>query len=436
MKRLIWNATVLSLMIFSGLCHARPAADDSLTVAQAVRMTLENHPLIQQAGCGVAAADARVGASRSPYYPDISAAGLYTLLEPVASIDFPGLGSFKLYPPNNYDVHLGVRETLYDFGKVSTGVELAQSARRGAADYVDVVKSNLAYQTVGVFDAMLILRKSIVVLDEQIEALEQHLAVSVKKMRAGTATDFDSLTTEVRIAAARNDRIDAGRALETQEILLRQLTGFPADRPIHVRGIIDERPVPVREDSVLEAAKRQRPELVVARDAENTAAVQARLASLGDKPSLVLGATAGFKNGYIPDLDKMTANVVAGAQLLVPIFNGSRTRHQKEEADANVRSTGARTADVQRQVVSEVEQAIAGVRSSRDKIENSRVQVTHAEAALARAQAQYEAGVATNLDLLDVQTALSQAKLIRLRAVYEYTVSLNALDKATGRKIW
>ena len=436
MKKLFFSAMALSLAILSGLCEARPASSDSLTVEQAVRLTLESHPLVQQAGYNVAAADARVGGSRAAYYPDIALAGVYELLEPVPEISFPGLGTFKFYPANNYDVHLGLRQTLYDFGRVSTGVQLAESARRSATDYVDLVKSNLAYQTIAVFDAMLILHQSIVVLDEQIEALGQHLAVSVKKIQAGTATDFDSLTTEVRIATARNDRIDAAKSLETQEILLRQLTGLPPDFSITPKGAIDARPVRLSPDSVLAAARRARPELVVARDAENSANVQARLASLGDKPSLSLNVASGFKNGYIPDLNEWKANVAAGVLLMVPLFNGNRTRHQKDEAYANIQSAMARTADVERQVGSEVNQAIAGVKSSLEKIDNSAVQVAQAEAALTRARAQYDAGVATNLDLLDVQTALSQAKLIRLRAIYEYMVSMNALDRATGKKIW
>jgi outer membrane protein len=190
------------------------------------------------------------------------------------------------------------------------------------------------------------------------------------------------------------------------------------------------------EDSVLSAAKLQRPELAVSRDAESSAAVQARLASLGDRPSLALGVTSGFKNGYVPDLNELEANVAAGVQLQVPLFNGHRTRHREAEAEANVRSSRAHTADVERQVTAEVEQALAGAKSSLEKIENSMVQVRQAEAALSMAEAQYEAGVATNLDLLDAQTALSQAKLIRLRAFYEYMIGVNALDRATGRKIW
>ena len=52
------------------------------------------------------------------------------------------------------------------------------------------------------------------------------------------------------------------------------------------------------------------------------------------------------------------------------------------------------------------------------------------------ARVRYDAGVVTNLDLLDAEMTLSQVKLIRLRAFYTYTESLNALNRATGRKIW
>jgi outer membrane protein len=436
MKKSILGLAALFLMLPPGVCAAQFSIADSLTVEQAVHMTIDQHPLVQEAGYGMSAADARVAASRSPYYPDLSLAGLYTLLEPVPSMEIPRMGSFQFYPENNYDFHLGLYQTMYDFGRIATGVKLAESGRRTAEDYLEVVKSNLAYQTIAVFNAMLILHQTIVVLDEQIEALEQHLGMSAKKIQAGTATDFDSLTTEVRIAAARNERIDAVRGLENHEIAFRQLTGLPQDRPVRLKGSLVAEAKAIDPDSALAEAKRQRPELVMSRDSEGSAAVQARLASLGNRPLLAFNMTSGFKNGYVPDLNELKANIAAGVQLVVPLFNGYRTRHQQEEADANVRAARARTGDIERQVAGEVEQAVAGVKSSLDKIENSNVQIRQAEAALSRAEAQYEAGVATNLDLLDVQTALSQAKLVRLRSIYDYMVSLNALDKATGKRVW
>jgi len=436
MRKSLFCFTALCIMFSSGVCRAQLSTTDSLTVERAVQMTVANHPLIRQAGYGVTAAQARIAGSRSMYCPDISLAGMYTLLEPIPSIDIPDLGSFQMYPANNYDFHLEARQMLYDFGRTSAGVELAESGLRTAGDHMEVVKSGLAYQTTAVFNAILILHRTIAVIDEQIETLEQHVGIINKMIQAGTATDFDSLTTEVRIAAALNERVEAVLALENQEIAFRQLTGLGKDQPVCLRGSLYDEPRAIDPDSALAEAKRQRPELIMSRESENSAEIRARLASLGNRPSVALGLTSGFKNGYFPDLNKPEANIAVGVQLVIPIFNGFQTRHQRVEADADIRAGKAQTASIERQVTGEVEQAVAGVKASVRRIENSRVQVRRAEAALSRAEAKYEAGVVTNMDLLDLQAALSQAKLTHLKSVYDYIISLNALDKATGRKIW
>ncbi|SYZ72573.1 putative Outer membrane efflux protein [Candidatus Zixiibacteriota bacterium] len=410
-------------------------SDDSLTMEQSIKMVLENHPLVQQAMQAESAAAARTGASRSAYFPDITFSGDYTRLGPVASIELGG-EPFDLYPANNYDLHLGLHQTIYDFGKTRVEVDASRSGQKSAADYLTLVKSNLAYQTIAVFNAILILHQNISVLDEQIGALNEHLEVAQKKVQAGTATDYDVLTTKVRIAMAQDEKIDAANALTRQEIIFRQLTGIPQQNPIILKGDFSASETNLNQDSLLTTADSQRPELTLAHDAENVASIQKSLASLGDKPSLAFDFTSGFKNGYVPNLNEWKANYTAGLLLKIPIFSGHKTGFHEKEAEANLYSARARTADVQRQIKSEVEQALAAVNSSREKIQNAELQVRQAQDALTLARARYEAGVITNLDLLDTQTTLSQAKLVHLRAVYNYTVSRNALDRASGKKIW
>jgi outer membrane protein len=175
---------------------------------------------------------------------------------------------------------------------------------------------------------------------------------------------------------------------------------------------------------------------VLARDRVASAAIQARLAGLGERPTVALTATSGFKNGYFPDLNTFEANYTAGVRLQVPIFAGHQARYLGEEAAAELRAAEARVDDLTREVDAEVAQALAGARSNQEKIGATAVQLRQAEEALAMARTRYDAGVATNLDLLDAETALSEVKLIRWRAIYEHTVSLTALDRATGRKVW
>ena len=107
-----------------------------------------------------------------------------------------------------------------------------------------------------------------------------------------------------------------------------------------------------------------------------------------------------------------------------------------EAAEANLRSAEAHRADLVRRITTEVEQSLALVAASGEKIQNARVQQDRAEEAVTVARAQYAAGVATNLDLLDAETSLSEARLLLQRADYDYVKSLDALDRASGWRTW
>ena len=130
MKVVNLAVTILLVLLFVGRLSAQTPASDSLTLEQAVHLALQNHPAVQQAEYGVAASEARIGASRSSLYPDISFDGSYVRIGPVPKFDLPGEGSLKLAPYDNYDLHLGLNKTLYDFGRINTTVKLAESARQ------------------------------------------------------------------------------------------------------------------------------------------------------------------------------------------------------------------------------------------------------------------------------------------------------------------
>jgi outer membrane protein len=427
--------TILSLRPTS-VSAAQGATGDSLSLHDAVRLAVESHPSVEQALEGVKAAEAQVGVARSALYPGFSVEASYARLDPVSSMELPGAGTEDLFPHNNYDVHLAAGRRLYDAGRTQAGVRLAEAGTQVTRDNVEMARWSLAYQAAATFNLILILRESIMVLEEQIRTLEEHLDVSRKRDETGSATKLDVLTTEVRVASARDARIDAGNSLARQEIVFRQLVGYPADRPVLLRGDFSAPPMAVKRDSLLAAAMQARPELWSSQDAESTAMAATHLASLGARPTLGVGISSGFKNGYFPGLNRMKANVAASLTLDLPLFDGYRTLHQEEQSHANLRAAQARTAEVRRRITAEVEQAMVATQADQEKIRNAEVQVDRAREAVAMAETQYRAGVITNLDLLDVETSMSEAKLLYLRAKYDYVASLNALDRATGRRIW
>ena len=430
------SGLLLSSLLSATLAFGGTGAGDTLTVMQSVHLALENQPLIAQASEQIRAASARVTQQQSPLYPQVEAEASYTRLGPVSSIIFPGLGEFELFPPDNYDAHVGLGYTLFDFGKRGAAIDAARSFEQSAEDNVALVKSAVAFQTIRTFYSVLFLRQSIQVKNDQIDALEKHLQVAEQKLQSGSATDFDVLTTQVRVAAAQSQRIDLTNAEEKAEILLARLMGFPPGTALRLGGDISPGEGGLQADSLVARALSRSPEIKLAVDAVNTARLQKNVASLGDMPSLNVGLSYGLKNAFFPDPNVLRGNFVAGVEVHVPVFNGHLTGAREEEAEALLRASEARRRDQEQSVNAEVRQALSDLSANLNKLRTAEVQVDHASHAVARADVQYQSGVITNLDLLDAETALAEARLLRLQVLYDSIVSRHALEKSVGDVVW
>jgi outer membrane protein len=431
-----FNMRTLLVGFLTLLTVSTAMSQDTLTVNQAVQRVLEHHPSIAQGNESIRAAEARVLQSASSSYPDVTTEASYTFLGPIAKLAFPGFGEFRLYPADNYDAHIAGRYTVYDFGKVDATVNVTKSRVQTGRDAVELTKSNLAYQTIRVFYSILFLEKSIQVQDEQIEALNQHMLSTKRRVDAGTATSFEVLTTQVRVAAAQSQKIDLENGLQKQRVMLGQLLGLAPGVQVQLRGDFEQRTPAADGESLFQMAAHRRMEIKLAKDAEQSAELQRDLVTLGDKPSLKANLVYGFRNGLMPNLDVLRGNWVAVVKAEVPIFDGWHTNHQKEEAEATMLAEQARRREVEQQVSSDVEQASADVQAAVSKITISELQVRQAREAVLIAQSRYETGTVTNLDLLDAQAAESTARLGNLQALYKYVMSKYELQRAVGVKPW
>ncbi|HLX13558.1 MAG TPA: TolC family protein, partial [Bacteroidota bacterium] len=179
---------IICVLPFDAIAFSQ-TPNDSLSLDQAIAKVVSGNPSVRELSSSVGATTARVSQSEDPRYPTAEVVGSYTRLGPASQFDLPGLGSLKLYPLDNYDAHVAVHETVYDFDRTSQSINLAQSQVTIASDRVDLMKRDLAFQTARSFYAILFLRKSIDVQNSQIDALNQHLETVKKKVASGTATD-------------------------------------------------------------------------------------------------------------------------------------------------------------------------------------------------------------------------------------------------------
>lgn len=424
--------SLIILLIASVQNYTQLKKTDTLTINKAISLTIQNYPLIKQAKQEVDIFTARINEQKGNYYPDINAVGSYNRIGPVPSIDFPGQGLFKLYPENNYDAHISVNHNLYDFGRRNTEIDIAESYKTSAVDNVQLLKTNLAFAAIQTCYTILFLEKSIDAIDTDIATLNQHIDLTNKKIENGTATGYDLLSTKVRAADYQSKKVDLQNELCKQYINLKHLTGLPDESNPNVTGEFSPLITKLNVDSLIETAFRQRPEIKLARDQEQIAHLQENSAALGDLPNVGLHLSYGIKNGYIPNLDVLRGNWVAGVEVKVPIFNGFRTKNHEDEAKANSLATETGTINLKQQIRSDVEKAAADVNSNLQQIKIAEDQIELAKQSLLKAKAQYASGVGTNLDLLDAETRLADAEFLYLRSVYMNIINSYNLKKAAG----
>jgi outer membrane protein TolC len=419
-------------------------APDSLTIERAVDRMLRTYPRIEAARRDVAVATARVGQARSGYWPRVSAIASYRRQDPVPEVTVPGAPtgpgggggsrSIGIQPNNLYDGHLEVRQTLYDFGKTGARIDWAEAGRTAAKRRVEVERADLAFRGIQAFYATLLAETRIDVQRDQIDQLKRTLEVVRRQQAAGTATEFEVQSTQTRLSAARSQLTQFRSQNRNQRAELRRLLGTAPGDSLALRGSlrVDTDASRLAPDTLARQALLQHPSVRAAQAQVRAAQRQVRVADQSDAPTLALTAQGGVKNGYPGDLNEPRLNESVGVSLNVPLFEGFATERQVEEAEAQVQAAEARLADVRRRVSTRVEQAASDLRAQLDRLETTALRVEQARRAAQLARTRYEAGTITNLELLDAETALQQARLEHTEVRYQVVLGRYALKRAAG----
>jgi outer membrane protein TolC len=360
------------------------------------------------------------------------AVGLGT--NPVTGKDFLEVANipFQLYPANNWDLHVGADYVLFDFGKREKTIRLSQIGEQGLQTGTGLAAKAVAYQTIVMFEALLGSVQMIAAKQENIANLSQHLDFVKKKLSTGSTTQFEVLRSEVQLTNSQTELTNLENDLTKQHIDFRFLLGLPESAPVRCVGAFDSsfREPPV--DSLADAALKQRTEIDLLNLGIKAAQTQLSLARAELAPALTAHVSGGAKNGYIPNLDQLEWNWVAGAQITAPIFDGRRSHYHVKELESHIDSLRTVLADLQRRVRIDVLKAVADVKSAHLNVAEAADNVRLAGESRRIATLQYEAGAITNLDLLDAEDKYTQAKFSKVLSEFRYTLSRYALMEVTG----
>jgi outer membrane protein TolC len=89
-----------------------------------------------------------------------------------------------------------------------------------------------------------------------------------------------------------------------------------------------------------------------------------------------------------------------------------------------------------RSIVDEVVEAEANLQASKQKLDQTDLQLKQALQAYDLAKVKFDSGVITNLELIESSTAVSESRLMVLKAKIDYTVDFYYLKAAVGERLY
>ena len=409
---------------------------DSLSLNDIIQQVIKTYPTIKDAEEALQTADAKISLAKTGYYPDIFAQASYTRIGPVPAFDLPGLGSLELAPRNNYNAEVVLKQRLFDFGKVSGETEYEKENKNLVVMSVEQVKQKLSLTAINNYYALVYLQEAIDIKNEQLKTLNEHLNFIQKKEQTGSATQYEILSTKVKISGVESQKLDLEAAYKTQLSVLNSLLSEPEHTVHQLQKASGTVNTTMPDASLVSYALSNRDEIKIAKEKEKLAGLHYDVVNNQNDPVIDVYGSAGAKNGYEPDIFKITANFAAGVEIKVPIFDAMRNHNSLLIASSGIKSSAYQTQAAGKSVTTEVVESEANLNAAKKKVDQFQIQLAQAQKALSLAEVSFKAGAITNLDLLDATTALSESKLYLLKAGIEYQINAYKLKAAIGDRLY
>jgi outer membrane protein len=268
--------------------------------------------------------------------------------------------------------------------------------------------------------------------------LKDQLTVAQAKYDAGVLTTADLLRIKVAAANARQQEIQANvQERTTRSNLLVLLGRDPNDRGTTFLEptALEDAPLPATLTTSVAAgtAISHRAEVAQA-DAQAGSAKHEQWARLFELlPELSLQASY-IRAGTAVAGEKFPAIQAEyiGFAANWPFWQWGTTYYAHRAAAHEATAARLFSEQQRREVSVDATNKLETAQAAAAAVEVANTAIASAEEAFRVTQAMVKAGSATTTDLLDSQSALTQAKLNLVRAKYEQAVALVALDRATG----
>ena len=419
--------------VFLGYGFSNANADDAplLSLQAAQETALRNHPKISVGDLKALAAKEVTRQARSGYFPNLTGnvVAVGTAYDNTRLAASGGLNVPSIFERNAEGVVLS--QLITDFGRTADLTGSAKLRAQAEDSNAQATRAQILLQVNAAFYAVLQARSVSRVAEQTVTTrqlfLDQVSALAKNKLHSELDVSFAKVNLEegkLLLSKSRNDLQAALSQLST-------LMGFREPKLYRLQ----EEPLPpdvsTNISEFVAQALQLRPDLLRLRQEREAARKFASAEKALQYPTLSAVGSAGVVPVHERQLPDHYA--AAGVVLSLPLFVGNLYSARHKEAELRAKVAGETLRDEENNVIRDVRVAWLNAQNASERLRITGQLLEHAARSFDLAQARYNNGVSSIIELNRAQLNKISAEITQANTRYEYLYQRAVLDFQTGQ---
>ena len=415
------------------------SAQQVWTMQQCIDYALEHNIGIQQSQLSRQNADYQYEMTKDSWLPSINA----------SAGEYLGFGQSPSYtgvyvPDNSSSTSIGLDVSLPLF----QGLNIYNSTKssylnlQACTQDLEAAKRDLRLTIMAYYMQVVYCKELKGVAEQQLELSQNQYEMTRQLYEVGRKAEADVYESKAQVAANQSSLTEADNNLMlslldlTQAMEIESIENFDVVSPDEFLDLIDyQLPSP---ETTIENALNQQPIMQAAQLRLQQSLYDLKVAKSAWYPSLSF--FGGYSNGYynyftkgydnipLAEQIKMNSRAQLGVSLSIPIFNRMQTKYRVKMAEVNIENHTLEIENKSKALKKEIQQAYYNALAAEQKYNSADNALKSSQMAFDYAQAGFEAGKTTQMELNESRTRLYQAESTQIQAKYEYLYRCKVME--------
>jgi outer membrane protein len=433
--RMTWAVGFILLANLAGVTVWGQALQQPLTLEEGIKIALEKNLNLHSAVIGIEGSEYRRKEAITNFLPLWTGQYSYTRYSFPSFIGNLGSGTTTATSSRDvYSLNSTVQQPVFTGGLTLANYRFAKLGVDLSKASVETATRDIILQArVGYFN-ILKAQKFRDVAEQQVKQFEAQLEVTKAFFDVGIVPKNDLLQAEVNLANARQALVRAENDVATAKVSFNTLLRREINTPLEVVDILAYKPFPLGFEAALEEALRQRPEVKAAQLNIDQAKENVKVARSGFFPTVSLAGNYGKTSDELSlNGELQSERWSLQALATITLWNWGNTAYKVGESKVKVNQAEDSKNQLIDSITLEVKDDYLNMMVAEKNVSVAEKSIEQAEENLRMNEERYKYQVATQTDVINAVTLLTQARVNYYGALSDFNVAKAQLERAMGR---